>query len=119
MLGGTYLFAPKIPFVPGYEMAGVVDAVGPEVSGFHVGQRVAALTVHGGFGEMLVRNAADFLPIPDGVSDRDAAAVILNFVTAYQAIHRVGKAKAGQTALVTGAAGGVGTRRSSSCGSQA
>jgi NADPH:quinone reductase len=108
VLGGNYLFAPKIPFVPGYEMAGVVDAVGPDVSGFQIGQRVASLTVHGGFGEMLVRDAADFLPIPDGVSDRDAAAVILNFVTAYQAIHRVGKAKAGQTALVTGAAGGVG-----------
>ncbi len=108
MLGGSYLFAPKIPFVPGYEIAGVVDAVGPDVIGFRTGQRVAALTVYGGFGEMLVRDAADFLPIPDGVSDRDAAAVVLNFVTAYQALHRVGKATAGQTALVTGAAGGVG-----------
>jgi len=105
---GKYLFAPKIPFVPGYEIAAVVDAVGAGVDGFRVGQRVAALTVYGGFGELLVRDAADFLPIPDGVSDREAAAVILNFVTAYQAIHRVGKARAGQTALVTGAAGGVG-----------
>ncbi len=108
MLGGSYLFAPKIPFVPGYEIAGVVDAVGAGVSDFNVGQRVASLTVHGGFAEMLVRDAVHFVPIPDGISDRDAAAVILNFVTAYQAIHRVGKAKAGQTALVTGAAGGVG-----------
>ncbi len=108
MLGG-YRYAPKIPFVPGYEVAGVVDAVGAGVEGFSVGQRVAALTVHGGFGELLVRDAAHFLPIPDAVSDRDAAAVILNYVTAYQAIHRVGKAQAGQTALVTGAAGGVGT----------
>jgi NADPH2:quinone reductase len=58
---------------------------------------------------MLVREAEHFLPIPDGVSDRDAAAVILNYVTAYQAIHRVAKVQAGQTALVTGAAGGVGT----------
>jgi NADPH:quinone reductase-like Zn-dependent oxidoreductase len=70
---------------------------------------VASLTVHGGFGEMLVRDAVHFVPIPDSVSDRDAAAVILNHVTAYQAIHRVGKVKVGQTALVTGAAGGVGT----------
>jgi NADPH:quinone reductase len=107
--GGNYLFAPKIPFVPGYEIAGEVDAIGSGVEGFRVGQRVASLTVYGGFGEMLVRDAVHFLPIPDGVSDRDAAAVVLNFVTAYQAIHRVGKAKAGQTALVTGAAGGVGT----------
>jgi NADPH2:quinone reductase len=108
MLGG-YIFAPKIPFVPGYEIAGVVDAVGAGVEGFQVGDRVAALTVHGGFGEMVVREAVHFLPIPDGVSDRDAAAVILNYVTAYQAIHRIGKVHAGQTALVTGAAGGVGT----------
>jgi len=109
VVAGGYIFAPKIPFVPGYEIAGVVDAVGPGVEGFQCGDRVAALTVHGGFGEMLVRDAAHFLPIPDGVSDRDAAAVILNYVTAYQAIHRVGRVKAGQTALVTGAAGGVGT----------
>jgi NADPH2:quinone reductase len=70
---------------------------------------VAALTVHGAFAEFLVREAVHFLPIPDGVSDRDAAAVILNYVTAWQMIHRVAKVRAGQTALVTGAAGGVGT----------
>jgi NADPH2:quinone reductase len=109
VVGGSYRYGPKIPFVPGYEIAGVVDAVGPGVDRLRVGQRVAALTVYGGFGEMLVRDAEHFLPIPDGVSDRDAAAVILNYVTAYQAIHRVAKVQAGQTALVTGAAGGVGT----------
>jgi NADPH2:quinone reductase len=109
MLKGSYLYAPKIPFVPGYEIAGVVEAIGPEVQGFRSGQRVASLTVHGGFGELLVRDAVHFVPIPDAVSDGDAAAVILNYVTAYQAIHRVAKVKAGQTALVTGAAGGVGT----------
>ena len=109
MLRGAYLFAPKIPFVPGYEIAGVVEALGAGVHGVRVGERVAALTVHGGFGELLLRDAADFVPIPAGVSDRDAAAVILNYVTAYQAIHRVGNVQAGQTALVTGAAGGVGS----------
>lgn len=109
MLAGHYPFAPKIPFVPGYEAAGVVDAIGPGVTGFHLGQRVAALTVHGGFAELLVREAEHFLPIPAGVSDRDAAAVILNYVTAWQMIHRVAKVRPGRTALVTGAAGGVGT----------
>jgi NADPH:quinone reductase-like Zn-dependent oxidoreductase len=109
MLTGTYMYAPKIPFVPGYEIAGVVDAIGAGVSGFAVGQRVAALTVHGGFSEMLVRDAGHFLPIPDAVCDIDAAAVILNYVTAWQMIHRTTKVSAGQTALVTGAAGGVGT----------
>jgi NADPH:quinone reductase-like Zn-dependent oxidoreductase len=109
MLTGSYLYAPKIPFVPGYEVAGVVDAIGAGVTGFEVGERVAALTVYGGFAELLIREAEHFLPIPEGVSDGDAAAVILNYVTAWQMIHRVAKVQPGRTALVTGAAGGVGT----------
>lgn len=109
VLAGNYRYAPKIPLVPGYEVAGVVDAVGAGVTGFEVGQRVAALTVYGSFAELLVRESEHFLPIPDAVSDRDAAAVILNYVTAWQMIHRVAKVRSGHTALVTGAAGGVGT----------
>jgi NADPH2:quinone reductase len=109
MLTGSYLYAPKIPFVPGYEVAGVVDAIGAGVTGFEVGERVAALTVYGSFAELLIREAEHFLPIPEGVSDRDAAAVILNYVTAWQMIHRVAKVQPGRIALVTGAAGGVGT----------
>ncbi len=109
MLTGSYAVAPKIPLVPGYEVAGVVDAIGEGVTDFRVGQRVAALTVYGGFGELLVRGAEHFVPIPDAVSDVDAAAVILNYVTAWQMIHRVANVRAGQTALVTGAAGGVGS----------
>jgi NADPH:quinone reductase-like Zn-dependent oxidoreductase len=109
MLAGRYRYAPKMPLVPGYEIAGVVDAVGTGVTGFEVGDRVAALTVYGGFAELLVREAGHFLPVPDGVSDRDAAAVILNYITAWQMIHRVAKVQPGHTALVTGAAGGVGT----------
>ncbi len=109
MLAGGYSYAPKIPFVPGYEVAGVVDAIGDGVTGFKVGDRVAALTVHGAFAEMLIREAEHFLPIPDGVSDRDAAAVILNFVPAWQMIYRVAHVQPGTSALVTGASGGVGT----------
>jgi NADPH:quinone reductase-like Zn-dependent oxidoreductase len=109
LLAGKYRYAPKIPVVPGYEIAGVVDAIGPGVTGFTLGQRVAALTVYGGFAELLVREAEHFLPIPDGVSDLQAAGAILNYITAWQMIHRMAKVEAGQTALVTGAAGGVGT----------
>jgi len=109
VLAGKYRYAPKIPLVPGYEAAGVVEAIGAGVKGFEVGQRVAALTVYGGFAELLVRGAERFLPIPDGVSDRDAAAGILNYVTAWQMIYRVAEVTPGQTALVTGAAGGVGS----------
>lgn len=109
MLKGNYPFAPKIPFAPGYEVAGIVDAIGAGVTGFEVGQRVAALTVYGSFAQILVRGAEHFIPVPDGVSDRDAAAVILNYGTAWQMLHRVAKVQPGQAALVTGAAGGVGT----------
>lgn len=108
MLNGNYPFAPKIPFVPGYEVVGVVDAIGAGVIGFALGQRVAALTVYGGFAEFLTRGAEHFLAVPDGAEDRDAAAVILNFATAWQMIYRVAKVRQGQTALVTGASGGVG-----------
>jgi NADPH:quinone reductase len=72
MLTGSYLYAPKIPFVPGYEVAGVVDAIGAGVTAFKIGERVAALTVYGSFAELLIRDAEHFLPIPDGVSCRDA-----------------------------------------------
>jgi NADPH:quinone reductase len=109
MLAGNYAFAPKLPVVGGYEIAGVVEALGEGVTGFHVGQRVAALTVYGGFAERLVRGAEHFVPIPDAVSDVEAAAVVLNYVSAWQMIHRVAKVQAGETALVTGAGGGVGT----------
>src|ERR1700678_3502284 len=51
MVAGKYLFASKLPFVPGYEIAGVVDAIGAGVTGFSIGQRVGALTIHGGFAE--------------------------------------------------------------------
>src|SRR6202451_2172218 len=106
MIAGNYLYAPKIPMVPGYEIAGVVEEIGAGVTGIEIGQRVAALTVYGGFAELLLRNADEFIPIPDGVSDRDAAAVILNYVTAWQMIYRVAQVQPGATALVTG---GVGT----------
>ena len=109
MLAGSYAFAPKPPLVGGYEIAGVIEALGEGVTDFHIGQRVAALTVHGGFAERLVRGAEHFVPVPDEVSDVEAAAVILNYVSAWQMIHRAAKAQAGESALVTGAGGGVGT----------
>ena len=109
MLAGEYPYAPKMPFVPGYEIAGTVDTVGEGVSGFEIGRRVAALTLYGGYAELLVRGAEHFLPIPDEVSDFEAAAVVLNYVSAWQMVHRFAKVRPGQTALVTGAAGGVGT----------
>ncbi len=109
MRRGYYPYAPPMPFVPGYELVGTVEAVGPGVNGLQVGQRVAALTVHGAYGELVVRDADEFVPVPDGLDDVAVVALILNYVTAYQMIHRTAQMKPGQTALVTGANGGVGT----------
>jgi NADPH:quinone reductase-like Zn-dependent oxidoreductase len=104
-----YPYRPPFPFSPGYEVVGEVDAIGEGVEGLSMGQRVCALTVHGGQAEYLVREADHFVPVPDGLDDADVVALILNYVTAYQMIHRAGKAKKGQSALVSGANGGVGT----------
>jgi NADPH2:quinone reductase len=109
MRTSKYLFAPPFPYVPGYELVGIVDALGKGVTDFAVGQKVAALTVHGAFAEYLVRNADDFVAVPDGLDDGATLALILNYGTAYQMIHRTAKMAPGQTALVTGANGGVGT----------
>jgi NADPH:quinone reductase-like Zn-dependent oxidoreductase len=106
---GRYLFAPAFPFVDGYEVVGDVDAVGPGVTGFTAGQRVAALTVYGAWAEYFTRDAEDFVPVPEGLDDAEVVALILNYVTAYQMIHRKAALPSGRTALVTGANGGVGT----------
>jgi NADPH:quinone reductase-like Zn-dependent oxidoreductase len=108
MRRGFYPYAPAIPFVPGYESIGVVDAVGEGVSGFSVGDRVCALLVHGGYATHVVRSAKDWVHVPEGLDDAETVSLILNYITAYQAIHRVSKIARGSTALVTAAAGGVG-----------
>lgn len=108
MRRGYYPYAPKIPFVQGYDVVGVVDAVGEGVAGLAAGDKVCALTVHGGYAELMYRQATEFVRVPDGLDDAEVVALILNYMTAYQMIHRVAQQSAGQTALVTGANGGVG-----------
>jgi NADPH2:quinone reductase len=109
MRRGRYLFAPRFPFVPGYEVIGEIAALGSAVTGLRVGQRVAALIVHGGYAEQVLVNADELVPVPDGVDDAAAVALILNYVTAYQALTRSAQLQPGQSALVMGASGGVGS----------
>lgn len=108
MRGGSYPYAPPIPFVPGYESVGIVDAVGSGVTTLKEGDRVCALLVHGGYATYVVRGAEHWIPVPDPLGDVEAVALILNYVTAYQMIHRVAKLTPGQSALVNAANGGVG-----------
>jgi len=106
---GYYPFAPKIPFAPGYEIIGVVDAIGEGVSRVGVGDRVAALTVYGGYAEYTFLNEEHLVKVPTTLDPAEALSLILNYVTAYQMLHRFAKVKSEDKVLFTGASGGVGT----------
>ena len=108
MRRGHYPFAPKLPFVQGYDVVGEVDALGAGVTNVKIGDKVAALTVYGGFAELLYRGADELVPVPPGLDDAEVVALILNYATAYQMVHRVAKQAPSETALITGANGGVG-----------
>jgi len=109
MRRGRYYGQPPFPFVPGYDLVGVVEAVGPGVDQALVGRRVAALTKTGGWATAVLLTAADLVEVPDGVGAAEAETLVVNGLTAYQMLHRSAKVAAGQTVLVSGASGGVGT----------
>jgi len=109
MRHGLYPKQPPFPFVPGYDIVGDIDAVGESVQNFRVGQRVAALIMTGGYSQFTVVPAIHLVPVPDGLDPAEAVALVLNYVTAYQMMHRVAQLRPGQSMLVHSAAGGVGT----------
>jgi NADPH2:quinone reductase len=104
-----YQMKPALPFVPGSEYAGTVEAVGEGVKHLKVGEAVAAFGGTGGFGTHAVVNAALVMPLPPGFPFDDAAAFILTYGTTHHALVDRGGLKSGETLLVLGAAGGVGT----------
>ena len=109
MRRGLYPGTPQPPFTPGYDLVGEIDALGKDVTQFALGQHVAAMTVRGAYSQFAIV-AADFLvPVPNSLDPAEAVCLILNYVTAYQMLHRVANASSGQRILIHGAAGGVGT----------
>ncbi|GGB55501.1 NADPH:quinone oxidoreductase family protein [Deinococcus soli (ex Cha et al. 2016)] len=108
MVQGKYQVRPPLPFTPGAEAAGTVEAVGEGVTHLKVGQRVAAFTGTGAFATHLIAPAAATLPIPDDLDLNVAATLPLAYGTAMHALIDRGQLKAGETLLVLGAAGGVG-----------
>jgi NADPH2:quinone reductase len=104
-----YQMKPELPFVPGSEYAGVVRAVGEGVTHLKVGQAVACLSGTGGFGTHTLAPAKLCMPLPDGFPAVDAAAFIMIYATSWHALMDRAQLKAGETVLVLGAAGGVGT----------
>ncbi|WP_406163736.1 medium chain dehydrogenase/reductase family protein [Streptomyces sp. NBC_00882] len=109
MRRGRYYGQPAFPFVPGYDLVGIVEAVGPGVDRTLVGRRVAALTKTGGWATAVPLAAADLVEVPEGIDPDEAETLIVNGLTAYQMLYGKAKVRAGQTVLVTGAAGGVGS----------
>ena len=104
-----YQMKPPLPFVPGSEYAGVVQAVGEGVTHLKVGQPVACLSGTGGFATHTIAPAAQCMPLPPGFPFVDAAAFIMIYATSHHALVDRAQLKAGETVLVLGAAGGVGT----------
>lgn len=106
---GRTPFPPRMPFTPGYAIVGDVDAVGRGVTRVGSGDRVAALTGTGGYGEVIELHERALIPVPTTVEPTEAAVIVLNYLVAYQTLHRVARVAAGDSILVVGASGGIGT----------
>jgi NADPH:quinone reductase-like Zn-dependent oxidoreductase len=106
---GTYFGVPKPPFTPGYELVGVVEELGPGCSRLRKGDRVAALTVWGAYAEHVCVPEVNAVEIPSELDPAEIVSLVLPYMTAYQLLHRTARVRPGETVLVHGAAGRVGT----------
>ncbi|MEV7071963.1 medium chain dehydrogenase/reductase family protein [Streptomyces sp. NPDC093990] len=109
MRRGRYYDQPPFPFVPGYDLVGTVLTTGEGVDPDLAGTRVAALVKVGGWASHVLVDAADVVPVPDGIGAAEAETLVVNGVTAWQMLHRRARVRAGQTVVVHGANGGVGS----------
>lgn len=106
---GTYLGGPKPPFTPGYELVGIVEELGVRCARLHLGDRVGALTVWGADAERVCIPERYAVDVPADLDPAEVVSLIFPYMTAYQLLHRTAMAKRGETVLVHGAAGRVGT----------
>lgn len=109
MREGIHPETPSLPFTPGWDLVGVVDRLGHGVSGIDPGQIVAALPICGGYAEFACLPQRELVPVPSGLDAAEAVSLVLNYVTAYQMLHRSARVGPGQRVLIHGAAGGVGS----------
>jgi NADPH:quinone reductase len=110
MRAGTYAVKPSLPYTPGSDAAGTVDAVGPGITKVKPGERVyTAKTITGAYAEYALALESQAYPLPDKISFAQGAGLWVPYGTAYTALHHHGHARAGETLLVHGASGGVGT----------
>jgi NADPH:quinone reductase-like Zn-dependent oxidoreductase len=106
---GIHPETPPVPFTPGWDLVGLVDRLGEGASDVESGQIVAAMPIHGAYTEFVCLSQRQLVPVPSGLDAAEAVSLILNYITAYQMLHRSAKVKPGQRALIHGASGGVGT----------
>jgi NADPH:quinone reductase-like Zn-dependent oxidoreductase len=106
---GVHPETPLVPFTPGWDLVGVVDRLGDGVSGIEPGQIVAAMPISGAYAEFVCLPQRELVPVPSGLDAAEAVSLVLNYITAYQMVHRSAKVRPGQRALIHGAAGGVGS----------
>jgi NADPH2:quinone reductase len=106
---GIHPETPRVPFTPGWDLVGVVDRLGAGVAGIEPGQIVAAMPISGAYAEFVCLPAGELVPVPTGSDPAEAVSLVLNYITAYQMLHRSARVRPGQRALIHGAAGGVGT----------
>ncbi|MEW2087332.1 zinc-binding dehydrogenase [Streptomyces sp. NPDC005283] len=109
MLQHLHPFPPAFPFVPGYDLVGRITETGSGVTGFRVGDRVAAMPRQGAWQKYAAVPAKGLASVPEGMDAAVAVSLVTNGVTAYQMLHRLARSQPGDTVLVHGASGGVGT----------
>ena len=109
MREGVHPETPRLPFTPGWDLVGVVDRLGDGVPGIEPGHAVAALPISGAYTDYICLPQRELVPVPSGLDPAEAVSLILNYVTAYQMLHRTAKVRAGQRVLIHGASGGVGS----------
>ena len=109
MREGVHPETPLVPFTPGWDLVGIVDRLGSGVRGIEPGQTVAALPITGAYAEFVCLPQRELVPVRSGLDPAEAVSLVLNYVTAYQMLHRSAKVRLGQRVLIHGAAGGVGS----------
>ena len=109
MREGVHPEKPRLPFTLGWDLIGVVDRLGAGISGIETGNIVAALPISGAYAEFVCLPQRELIPVPSSLDAAEAVSLVLNYVTAYQMLHRSAKVKLGQSVLIHSAAGGVGS----------
>jgi NADPH2:quinone reductase len=106
---GIHPETPQVPYTPGWDLVGEVERLGAGVSRIEPGRIVAAMPIHGAYAQFVCLPQSELVPVPAGLDPAEAVSLILNYITAYQMMHRSAKVRSGQRALIHGASGGVGT----------